>query len=139
MLNTKWTDIDGRKGDYTGLRLTPAQIRTLDTIRENLPKYDFYGGPDRYEIKKFNLSQAEMDPEIVDLITSAGRRVPKPDVFVTIDTGMKNDDGTLASIYCRKYRHLKIGPRGGIESCTINQRTFRPVSLLAALNTEYWT
>lgn len=139
MLNTKCTVIDGREGDYTGIRLTPAQIRTLNTIRESLPKYDFYGGPDRYEIKKFSLSQYEMDPEIVDLIIRAGRRVPKPDVFVTIDTGMKDDEGTMASIYCRKYRSLKIGPRGGIESCTIHQRRFRPVSLLAALNTEYWT
>lgn len=138
MNETKWTTVDARKGDYTGISLTPAQARTLDEIRSRLPYFDFYGRPDDYEIKKLELSQAEPDPEIIALRASLGMRTRMPDVFVAIITGMKNDDGTMAEIYCRKRRFLKIGPRGGIESSPISRKGFRPVSLFTLLNSEYW-
>lgn len=139
MLDTTWTTIDARSGDYSGISLTPAQVRTLEALRARLPEFDFYGSPDRYEIKKLELSQAEPDPDIVALMASAGMRARKPDVFAVIVTGMKDDAGTLAEVYCRKYRHLKIGPRGGIESSPVTRSGFRPVSLFTALNSEYWT
>ena len=133
-----WTTIDARTGDYTGIRLTSAQVRTLDALRANLPKFDYYGHPEDYEIKRFELSQAEPDPALAELMQAVGMRPRKPDVFVLITTGMIDDAGTMAEFYCRKHRHLKIGPRGGIESSPINRKGFRPVSLFDALNTEYW-
>lgn len=139
MKESTWTTIDARSGDYTGINLTPAQAGKLDALRARLPEFDFYGSPDRYEIKKLEISQAEPDPELAALCASVGIRVRHPDIFVSIVTGMKDDDGTLAEIYCRKYRHLKIGPRGGMESSPITRTGFRPVSLFDALNSEYWT
>ena len=138
---SNWTTIDARSGDYTGIDMTPAQIRTLDAIREKLPRFDFYGDPGQYEIKVFEVSQADPDPELTALLTSAGIRSRRPDVFVSITTGMIGDDGTMAAVLCRKYRHLKIGPRGGIASApvTAGRSGFRSVSLFDALNTEYWT
>ena len=39
------------------------------------------------------------------------------DYFVSysIEMGIANDDGTLASVICRDYRHFFIGKRGGIK------------------------
>ena len=138
MKDSTWTTIDARTGDYTGISLTPAQARTLAALRDRLPEFDFYGSPDKYEVKQFELSQAEPDQELTALLRAAGMRVRRPDVFVQIVTGMKDDTGTLAEVYCRKYRFLKIGPRGGLESSPINRKGFRPVSLFDALNSEYW-
>lgn len=138
MNETKWTTVDARGGDYTGISLTPAQARTLDEIRSRLPEFDFYGRPDDYEIKKLELSQAEPDPEIIALRTRLGMRAERPSVFVDIITGMKNDAGTMAEIYCRKRRFFKIGPRGGIESSPISRKGFRPVSMFDLLNREHW-
>lgn len=136
-----WITIDARTGNYTGIDITPAQANTLDAIIKRLPEFDFYGHPDRYEIKALDISQAEPDQELTVLLSSAGIRTSRPAIFVSITTGMIDDDGTLASIYSRKYRHLKIGPRGGISSApaTASRSGFRPVSLFEALNSEYWT
>ena len=35
-------------------------------------------------------------------------------VLVYIVAGMKNDDATMASIFCRNKRHFKIGKNGGL-------------------------
>ena len=133
-----WTTIDARTGDYTGIRLTPAQVRTLDAIRAQIPRFDYYGHPDDYEIKQFELSQADPDPVLAELMQSAGMRPRRPDVFLHVVTGMVNDAGTMAEYFCRKHRHLCIGPRGGISSSPITRNGFKPVSLFDALNSEYW-
>lgn len=138
MNDSNWTTIDARSGDYTGVSLTPSQARTLDRIRSMIPRFDFYGRPDKYEIKKLEISQAIPDPELTELFARAGIRTRKPDVFVHIVTGMKDDTGTMAEVYCRKYRHLKIGPRGGVESSPVTRSGFRSVSLFDAMNSEYW-
>lgn len=139
MTDSTWITIDARSGNYAGLSLTRAQIRTLDALRARLPEFDFYGRPECYEIKQFELSQAVPDPELVALLASAGIRSRRPDVFIQIVTGLKDDAGTMAEVYCRKYRHLKIGPRGGIESSPVTRSGFHSVSLFDALNSEYWT
>lgn len=36
-------------------------------------------------------------------------------VSVIVETGMKNDEGTLASVFCRERAQLFIGKRGGIR------------------------
>ena len=138
MKDSTWTTIDARSGDYTGIRMTPAQSRTLATFLSRLPDFDFYGSPDRYEIKKLELSQAEPDPELTALLVSVGMRPKHPSVFVSVVTGMVDDEGTLAEVYCRKYRHLCIGPRGGLQSSLVTDTGFRPVSIFQALNSEYW-
>ena len=35
-------------------------------------------------------------------------------VSVVVETGHKNDEGTMAAIFCRDRAHLFIGERGGI-------------------------
>lgn len=132
-----WRKIDARSGDYSGLNLSAAQVRVIDSIRSALPRFDFYGSGD-YEIKQFEIMQADKDPELDALLRSAGSRCSANAVYLHIITGMKNDSGTAAEYYCRKYRHLKIGPRGGISSCGKDRSDFRPVSLFDAMNKEYY-
>jgi hypothetical protein len=35
-------------------------------------------------------------------------------VFITITTGLPNDEGTYASVFARDYRHVMVGAKGGI-------------------------
>jgi hypothetical protein len=38
-----------------------------------------------------------------------------PLTFVIVEVGMPNDEGTMASVYCRDYRHIVIGRHGGLK------------------------
>ena len=138
MNNDNWTTIDARSGDYTGLQLSSAQRRVLHAIWSKIPYFDFYGGPEEYEVKKFEVSQPGAS-DFDDLRRSRGGRVSCKPIFVYIVTGMRNDDGTMASVFCRKKRHLCIGPRGGISASSMDRKGFRSVSLFDAMNSEYWT
>lgn len=59
-------------------------------------------------------------------------------VAVTVETGLKNDKGTMASILCRDRAHLFIGKRGGITYPVYRngkqiQRRFNGYSLLSVV------
>lgn len=77
--------------------MTVAQQRTLDEIKNRIEYFDFYGKPDQYEIKKFEVKELE-----------------NGDVWVSFTTGMRDDEGTLGQVYCRKHRFTMIGKRGGL-------------------------
>ena len=136
-MDNDFVTIDARTGDYSGVTLTPAQVRTLNALRRDLPRFDYYGRPEKYETKKFELSQYVSAPDMPERIA----RACSASVYVYIVTGRRDDDGTMAAALCRKYRHLSIGPRGGIKSAPVRPghgNSFRPVSLFDALNREYW-
>lgn len=117
--------------DGTASTLSRSQIRALLAIEKEIPKFDFYGDREKYEIKLFEIKQFSRDPDLY--------REPGP-VYVTIITGLKNDAGTMAEIYCRKYRHFSIGPRGGIKTYIINHSThsaWQSVSMFDLLNSHY--
>lgn len=78
--------------------MTKAQERTIEQIKKAIPKFDFYGHPDDYEIKRWEVKE-----------TDYGK------VIVIFETGRKGDEGTMASILCRKHRQIFIGSRGGME------------------------
>ena len=75
--------------------MTRAQERTIEKIKKDIPYFDFYNS-DEYEIKKFEIEANEYF------------------VSVYFVTGRKNDEGTMAEVLCRKYRHGFIGKNGGI-------------------------
>ena len=41
-----------------------------------------------------------------------------------IETGLKNDEKTLASVFCRDKWHVAIGPRGGVQSLSHRKQGF---------------
>jgi hypothetical protein len=72
---------------------------------------------------------AELVVKFVDRVFERNRRCSPRDIeskkfevknadgrtFVVLEVGMVGDEGSAASIYCRDYRHVVIGKRGGIE------------------------
>lgn len=104
--------------------MTKAQERVINHIKKELPRFDFYS-EDGYEIKKFEVTPLE------------GCGI----ISVYIETGMKNDEGTLAEALCRKHRHFFVGVRGGIETAIYNgnhvKGSFRRVTPFELLNRGY--
>lgn len=69
--------------------------RTVELIKKQMLKYH---GEDRYEVKKEDLKLIE-HTNIHSFV---------------IEVGMRNDEGTYASLMCRDYRHYMIYPLGGV-------------------------
>ncbi len=80
-------------------RLTNSQRSAIIRLRERRAPRD------GYEFKRNELSfwQSEQNTKLSRL-------------YLIIETGLKNDDGTLAAIFGRDRYHFCIGKRGGIES-----------------------
>jgi hypothetical protein len=57
-------------------------------------------------------------------------------VSYTIEVGMANDEGTLASALCRNYRHFFIGNRGGVtlKSVSMGSHYSSPKSVTGLFN-----
>ena len=79
--------------------MTTQQKRTIEWLRKRLLETDGNGSSE-YEFKQF---------DVKDVSDSS----MKPLVFVTSEVGRKGDEGKLSSLFCRRYRLIKIGPRGG--------------------------
>lgn len=71
------------------------ELNTAQTIAFN--KFlDFAKYTDSYEVKSLNI------------------RDSYGDAYIDVEIGVKNDDGTMAEIFCRNYYLFFIGKRGGI-------------------------
>lgn len=124
-------------GDFSHVHgVTSSQRAALAAIWQAVPRYDFYGRPEDYEIKEFTVSIPEANPAIVALCGDKPRTI-----YLDITTGRKNDAGTMAAVFGRKHRLLSIGPRGGLASASIKpgRSGFRRCSFFEAMNTQYWT
>lgn len=79
--------------------MTEQQAKTIEHIRESVLRRRYGHTQASYEIKQFEIST-----------------LPDCDlVFLVVETGLKGDEGTMASVLCRDHRHIKIGVRGGCE------------------------
>ena len=69
-----------------------------------------------YEIKEVELKilESEIEPIVIGgkVIAKGSRRFFGS---FSIRAGMVDDEGTLAQAFCRDYRHIMIGERGGLE------------------------
>ena len=73
--------------------MTNAQTKAIERVKAMTQSLLF---TDNYEVKEFTIQECEFF------------------VSVVIETGMKNDEGTYASIFARERVHIFIGKRGGI-------------------------
>ena len=76
--------------------MTRAQERKLEAIRHEAEKSLFWGGPEKYEVKKWEVE------EFVSFVS------------LVVETGMKGDEGTMAEVFARDRAHLFIGSRGKV-------------------------
>ena len=86
--------------------MTRQQERKIEIIRDymmnRMGKYS-----NEYEMK---------EEEIVEL-ESGGI------VSVLMETGMKEDEGTMAALICRERIHVFVGPKGGVTCVSTNRKT----------------
>lgn len=85
--------------------MTKAQEKTLNKIKGVIPEFDFFCS-NGYEVKEW----IEYEPYLNGMF------------MVSFTTGMKDDEGTLASVFCRKHRMFWVGVRGGIYILNSNQK-----------------
>lgn len=78
-----------------GTKMTRAQEIAIDRIK-HIVKEDFLYS-DNFEIKEWKVTENEYFVSLV------------------VTTGLKNDEGTAASVLCRNTAHLFIGKRGGVR------------------------
>lgn len=98
--------------------MTKAQEQTIRKVMREIPRFDFYSS-EGYEVKDFDIT-----------VTDFGK------VFISFHTGMVGDEGTLASVICRKWRHFMIGERGGVSVFTQKGNRKR-VSVFTLMNECY--
>ena len=97
--------------------MTRLQEKAIEKIRK-LVERELYS--DDYEIKQWDISENEYF------------------VALVVEYGLKNDEGTLASIFARDHAQLFIGPRGGItypvfKNGKTSRRQFGGYSILQAV------
>lgn len=77
-------------------RITPAQAKAIERLKQQIVVRHSLGHPEEHEFKKFE--------------TNFFHGV----LFLVSEYGRKNDEGTMASVLCRDYRHFKLGRKGKI-------------------------
>lgn len=98
--------------------MTKQQGKALEKVRM-LVDAELYS--DDYEIKEWKISECEYFVSLV------------------VEYGLKNDEGTLASLIARDRAHLFIGKKGGItypvtkKNGEIVRRRFKGYSILQAV------
>ena len=76
--------------------MTKAQERSIEMLRKKAMSELFFGGAEKYEFKQFEVKEYEGY------------------LSLTIETGLKGDEGTMAEICARDYCFLFVGDRGGV-------------------------
>ena len=81
--------------------MTPKQEKVIGWLKEDILLQDGLGKKfvDEYEYKQFKVEEI-------------GYGI----VFLTTKVGRKTDEGTMAAVFCRRSRLIKIGPKGGVQS-----------------------
>lgn len=80
------------------IKMTKSQEREIERLIVDFFRYTSLLSPEKYEIKKLDIMETTYKT-----------------VIVVIETGMKGDEGTAASILCRSMRQFFIGPRGKVH------------------------
>ena len=79
--------------------MTKYQEKAIERIKRYIEEHDLHGNDERYEIKEFSVEETDYGTVIVYSVT-----------------GLKDDEGTMAAIFCRRRRLIFIGVRGGLRS-----------------------
>ncbi len=81
-------------------KMSPAQEKMIEFAREQIFQNDSNGYPENHEYKRFEVKL--LDWGKVQILT---------------EVGSKTDEGTMAAILCRTWRHIFIGRKGGLVLC----------------------
>jgi hypothetical protein len=87
--------------------LTAKQAKIVAHIKAEILNARYGRTAGSYEIKRFEVTLPREGSDLA---------------FLIVETGMRNDEGTLASMLCRDRRHVMIGPNGGTELLNAKKR-----------------
>lgn len=85
---------------YDGIELTPAQEKAIERIKASAARRT--NEPENREFKRFEVKPMR-------------EGMAQGPIFVLATYGMKNDENTAASLFCRDRGHFSVGVRGGIR------------------------
>ena len=85
--------------------MNKRQEATAKLFLDALLNQSSNGGRTAVEVKRFEISPTEYSN----------------DVQLLVVVGLVGDEGTQAEIYCRQFRQVFIGPRGGISCRTVGR------------------
>jgi len=80
--------------------MTKWQEEAVERIKRYILEHDLRGNDERYEIKEFSVEETDYGTVIVFSVT-----------------GLKNNEGTMSSIFGRTRRYIFVDKRGGLR-CT---------------------
>jgi len=92
--------------------MTKYQEKAVERIKRYIEEHDLHGNDERYEFKEFTVEETDYGTVIVYSVT-----------------GLKNDEGTMAAIFCRRRRHIFIGKRGGLKSSKWDSEKKKSINL----------
>lgn len=87
--------------------MTSKQEKMVEKIKKDIIRYDFHDSHKKdfedseYEFKEFEVTEVDDHFGVVTVYSVVG---------------LKGDEGTMASVTCRTYRHIFIGKRGGVHT-----------------------
>lgn len=92
--------------------MTKQQEAMVERIKRYIEKHDLFNNDPKYEFKEFTVEETDYGTVIVYSVT-----------------GLKNDEGTMAAIFCRNKRHIFIGKRGGLKSSKWDSKKKKSIKL----------
>jgi len=92
--------------------MTKQQEAMVERIKRYIEEHDLHRNDERYEIKEFSVEETDYGTVIVYSVA-----------------GLKNDEGTMAAIFCRNIRHIFIGKRGGLKSSKWDSEKKKSINL----------
>ena len=105
--------------------ITEAQYKTLQRLEDMIFKSDSHAAYRRNEATHLELSQdskyefKDFKTEVVFSYTG-GRPLA---VMLITTMGMKDDEGSMASVLCRQTRIIMVGKRGGCKLLNAKRKT----------------
>ena len=100
--------------------ITKRQKDKLEYIKNMTLDAEYGSTKDKYEIKKFDVS--------VDDLGNAS---------VIVEAGLKNDEGTMASVLTRNTAIIFIGKNGGMKHMTKDSYNLKPTKYLSQAFYDY--
>lgn len=100
--------------------MTKSQERTIENIKSRYLEAMHGHTADDYEIKVFETKE-----------------LYRGKISLVVESGLKGDEGTMASVFCRNRIHIFIGVRGGITYYNNKGTTKRPTRRTSLFSIYY--
>lgn len=97
-------------------RVNARQRRAIETIRDGVVRRH-YGEEyaDKHELKEFDV--------ILSSASFEGDTEPtRATLLVSLTTGLKGDEGTMARLFCRRHLTIVVGERGAVRVLGVKGR-----------------